>query len=82
MLSFSERNYAAGNNVGLADDSEFASLIQMPVFLHQVYPLPLFNTSSADQPASEHSGIQIFAEFKLEDNKRVGLILYLYTGLL
>ena len=66
--------------MGLADDSEFASY----VLLHQVYPLPLFNTSSADhdQPTSEHSGKQIFAEFKLEDNKRVGLIFYLYTGLL
>ena len=48
------------------------------VLLHQVYPLPLFNTSSADQPASEHSGIQIFAEFKLEDIKGLALF-YIFT---
>ena len=78
MLSFSERNYAAGNNVDLADDSEFASLIQMSVLLHQVYPLPLFNTSSTDQPASELSGKQIFAEFKLEDIKGLA-IFYIFT---
>ena len=81
MLSFSERNYAAGNNVGLADDLEFASLILTPVLLHQVYPLPLFNTSitsSTDQPASELSGKQIFAEFKLEDIKGLALF-YIFT---
>ena len=56
----------------------FASLIQMPVLLHQVYPLHLFNTSSTDQPASELSGKQIFAEFKLEDIKALALF-YIFT---
>ena len=64
--------------MGLADDSEFASLTQMNVLLHQVYPLPLFNTSSADQPASEHSGNQILSEFKLEDIKGLALF-YIFT---
>ena len=64
--------------MGLADDSEFASSIQMHVLLHQVYLLPLSNTSSADQPASEHSGKQIFAEFKLEDIKGSALF-YIFT---
>ena len=60
MLSFSERNYAAGNNVGLADDSEFASLIQMPVFYIKFIPclsstLQVLISPPANFPESRYS---------------------------